>query len=119
MGTEKENIPGEFPKHWGIAHDLWREVEAGLPADTPQEMRRQLEADCYGLFERAFDTRRLDTEVSITGEWGPEFVSAFVKRAVEVGTRQVFNTMLSELLRLRVEVAVLKTKIRALERDNR
>jgi hypothetical protein len=119
MESEEQDIPDRPPDHWSIASDLWRDVEAELPPGTPEDLRRQLEADCYGLFERAFDHRHIETEVSVTGDWGPEFVAAFVKRAVEVGTRQVFNIMLGELLQLRVEVATLKAKVRNLERDSR
>jgi len=115
MTTGEGNVPESIPPHWATAHDLWLDVERALPAETTPELREQLEKDCYGLFERAFDQSRLETQLSMSGEWGPEFVVEMVRRTVELGSRQVFNTLLAELLQLRVEVAVLKTKVRRLE----
>jgi hypothetical protein len=115
MASFKDEVPDELPEHLVTADDLWRDMERDLPADTPEDLRRTLEQDCRALFERAFDVKRLETEVSVSGEWGPEFVGAFVKRAVEVGTRQVFNTMLGEIVQLRVELTTLSRRVRLLE----
>ena len=119
MPDNREGAPESLPAHWSTAHDLWRDVERFLPAETPTDMRAQLERDCCAVFERVFDMRGQETQISMSGEWGPEFVAEMVRRTVELAARQVSSKLILELVLLRVEVACLKTRVRNLEDGQR
>ena len=116
--ASEEEAEDHFPAHWAEAHDAWMKIEAELPPNTPAELRAQMESDCYGLLERLSAKRGRETHVSVSGEWGPDFMAALVSGAVEAGKAQVLDALLEELLRLRLEGAEMKERIRHLEKGD-
>ena len=98
----------EFPKEWIGAHEAWEAVERAIPKETPENVRKQIEEDCYGVLMRIFGKKQ--PEFQYSGPWGPEVFEG----TVETLTKMINNNFAKfalELILLRVEFACYKTRL--------